>query len=71
MKLFHVDPFATNIFPGYKPNAKDYLESLGTDRAHEIAIETLGAERLKGLLKETADYVKEESKVGMGVNDKV
>ena len=26
MKLFHVDPFAMNIFPGYKPGSKDYLD---------------------------------------------
>lgn len=49
-------------------NAKEYLESLDTDRV-EIAVKTLGRERLKEILQEVADYVKEKSKVGMGVND--
>jgi hypothetical protein len=42
--------------------AKQYLESLGTDRAQEIAIEIFGADRLKVILRETADYVKQEFK---------
>ena len=51
--------------------AKEYLESLGTERAQQIAVETLGRECLTGILREVAEYVKQESKVGMGVNDKV
>ena len=51
--------------------AQEYLESLGTNRAEQIAVETLGRERLIEILQELADYVKQESKVGMGVNDKV
>jgi hypothetical protein len=51
--------------------AEEYLDSLGTDRSNEIAIEALGKERLTEILREVADYVKQESKVGMGVNDKV
>jgi len=51
--------------------AKEYLESLGTKRAEVIAVETLGRERLIDILREVADYVKQESKVGMGMNDKV
>lgn len=51
--------------------AEEYLDSLGTERAQQIAIETLGRERLIEILQEVADYVKQESKVGMGVNDKV
>jgi hypothetical protein len=51
--------------------AEEYLDSLGTERAQRIAIETLGRERLIEILQEVADYVKQESKVGMGVNDKV
>jgi hypothetical protein len=51
--------------------AQEYLESLDTKRAEQIAIETLGRERLIEILKELAEYVKQESKVGMGVNDKV
>src|SRR5436305_13995346 len=70
-KLFEIE-FRQRVALALAPhgNAKDYLESLGTDRAHEIAIETLGAERLKGLLKETADYGQEESKVGIGLTVK-
>jgi hypothetical protein len=51
--------------------AEEYLDSLGTDRSNEIAIEALGKERLTEILRDIADYVKQESKVGMGVNDKV
>jgi hypothetical protein len=51
--------------------AKEYLENIGTERAQQIAIGTLGKERLKEILREVADYVKQESKVGMGVNDKM
>ena len=51
--------------------AEEYLESLGTDRAQQIAVQTLGRDRVMVILREVADYVKQESKVGMGVNDKV
>jgi hypothetical protein len=51
--------------------AKEYLEAIGTDRAQDIAIATLGRDRLIEILKEVAGYVKQESKVGMGVNDKI
>ena len=50
--------------------AEEYLDSLGTDRSNEIAIETLGRERLTKILRDVAEYVKQESKVGM-VYDKV
>lgn len=71
-KLFEIE-FRQRVALALAPHgkAKEYLEGLGTDRARDIAIDTLGAERLKVILRETADYVKEESKVGMGVNDKV
>jgi hypothetical protein len=51
--------------------AKDYLETLGTDRAQDIAIETLGRDRLIEILQAVADHVKQESKVGLGVNEKI
>jgi hypothetical protein len=51
--------------------AEEYVDSLGTERAQQIAVETLGRERLIEILRDVADYVKQESKVGMGVNDKV
>jgi hypothetical protein len=51
--------------------AEEYVESLGTERAQQIAVETLGRDRVMVILREVADYVKQESKVGMGVNDKV
>lgn len=51
--------------------AAEYLEAIGTDRAQDIAIETLGRDRLIEILQEVADYVKQQSKVGMGVNERV
>ncbi|MBV8546314.1 MAG: hypothetical protein JO093_13670 [Acidobacteria bacterium] len=54
-----------------KMTAQEYLKALGTDRSNDIALKTLGKERLKAILQDTADYVTQESKVGMGVNEKV
>ena len=51
--------------------AEEYLESLGTERAEQIAVQTLGRERLIEILREVADSVKKESRDGTGVNDKV
>jgi hypothetical protein len=50
--------------------AKEYMEGIGTPRAADIALETLGKERIERILEQTAAIVKKESKVGMGVNDK-
>src|SRR5205814_1949922 len=38
-------------------NAEEYLESLGTERAEQLAIETLGRERLIEILREVGDSV--------------
>ena len=51
--------------------AAEYLEAIGSDQAQDIAIETLGRDRLIEILQEVADYVKQESKVGMGLNERV
>src|SRR5258708_5975961 len=51
--------------------AGEDVDSLGAERAQQIAVETLGRERLIEILRDVAEYVKQESKVGMGVNDKV
>jgi hypothetical protein len=71
-KLSEIEPrqrIAAALAPHGK--AEEYLESLGTDRAQQIAVQTLGRDRVMLILREVADYMKRESKVGMGVNDKV
>jgi hypothetical protein len=47
------------------------FEAIGTARAQDIAIETLGRDRPIEILQEVADYVKQQSKVGMVVNERV
>jgi hypothetical protein len=51
--------------------SEEYLETLGTDRAQQIAVETLGRDGVMVILREVADYMKQQSRVGMGLNDKV
>ena len=73
-KLFQIElrnRIAAAITERSKTTAQEYLKALGTDRANGIALKILGKERLKTILQETADYVKQESKVGMGVNEKI
>lgn len=73
-KLFQIElrnRITAAIAERSKTTAQEYLKALGTDRSNEIALDALGKDRLKVILQETADYVKQESKVGMGVNDKI
>jgi hypothetical protein len=62
---------ATALMPHGKAKAREYLAAFRTQRAADIAVEILGKEQLTRIMRETADFVKQETKVGMGVNDKV
>jgi hypothetical protein len=48
---------------------EEYARVAGTDAAIDLIVQTLGKPRCAALLKEVADYVKAEAKIGQ--NDKV
>ncbi|HEY0141272.1 MAG TPA: hypothetical protein VGF48_10270 [Thermoanaerobaculia bacterium] len=52
-----------------KPAARKYLESWNTDDGSDFALDTLGKDLMKIILRETMDEVKRESGVGSGKND--
>jgi len=70
-KLFEID-FRERVALALEAygRADEYLNAPESDRALKIVIETLGAGRIKAILRETYDFVKQESKVGLGVNEK-
>jgi hypothetical protein len=73
-KLFQIE-FRKRMLTALGPHGKAEEYALNVDRdanrSAQIALETLGKERLEQILRETVAYVNEQSKVGTGLNDKV
>jgi hypothetical protein len=70
-KLYEVE-CRQRLAAALKPYGKEeqYLASVGTDRASRLVVEILGRDKVVEILREVMRYVKRQSHVGTGENDK-
>lgn len=70
-KLYEME-LRDRIFEELKPHGKaaEYYEKHGTDAGVDVAIQTLGADRMKQLAREVMAEVRRQSRLGTGENDK-